>query len=42
MWEIKDTHGKVKAILQPGEWRSEGVKIGTHLPPPMIKFWNHL
>jgi len=33
MWEIKDTHGKVKAILKPGEWRSEGVKIGTHIPP---------
>jgi len=33
MWDIKDTDGKVKAILKPGAWRAAGVKVGSHIPP---------
>ncbi len=32
--EIKDTDGKVKARVAPGEWRRGEVKIGRHIPPP--------
>ena len=33
MWEVKDEAGKVMGKVAPGEWRTEPVRVGTHVPP---------
>ena len=33
MWEIKDEEGKLKGKIVPGEWRTDHVKVGRHIPP---------
>ena len=33
MLEIKDEEGKVKGKVVPGEWRTEPVRVGIHVPP---------
>ena len=31
--EIKDEEGKLKGKIIPGEWRTDPVKVGSHVPP---------
>lgn len=33
LWSLKDGQGEVKGKLVPGEWRTELVKVGQHIPP---------
>ncbi|MCY4362063.1 MAG: Fic family protein [Gammaproteobacteria bacterium] len=33
MWEIKDDEGNTKGKIIPGEWRTDTVKVGLHVPP---------
>lgn len=32
--DIKDDEGHVVIKVEPGHWRSHGVKVGQHIPPP--------
>ena len=33
MWEIKDETGNTKGKIVPGEWRTDPVRVGRHIPP---------
>ena len=33
LWETKDQGGKLKGKVVPGEWRTDPVKVGLHVPP---------
>lgn len=33
LWEIKNEQGDVVGKVVPGEWRTQAVKVGVHIPP---------
>lgn len=34
LWVVNDEQGKAMDTVVPGEWRTRGVKVGLHIPPP--------